>query len=46
MLEFSARHEIKPMIQLFIHEGASTIEKVFELVEQNKMRYRAVLEMA
>lgn len=34
------------MIQLFKHEGVSTIENIFELVEQNKMRYRAVLEMS
>ncbi|KAI1044248.1 hypothetical protein LB505_008648 [Fusarium chuoi] len=45
MLEFSGRHGVKPMVQLFKHEGASTIKEVFELVEQNKMRYRAVLEM-
>ncbi|KAG8352709.1 hypothetical protein FVEN_g9405 [Fusarium venenatum] len=45
MLEFSARHGIKPMVQIFKHEGAKTIKDVFELVEMNKMRYRAVLEM-
>ena len=45
MLEFSSRHGIKPMVQIFKHEGAESIKKVFELVEQNKMRYRAVLEM-
>ena len=45
MLEFSNRHGIKPMVQIFKHEGAETIKKVFELVEQNKMRYRAVLEI-
>jgi D-arabinose 1-dehydrogenase-like Zn-dependent alcohol dehydrogenase len=45
MLEFSGRHGVKPMVQIFKHEGASTIKEVFELVEQNKMRYRAVLEM-
>ncbi|CZR45155.1 uncharacterized protein FPRO_15670 [Fusarium proliferatum ET1] len=45
MLEFSGRHGVKPMVQLFKHEGESTIKEVFELVEQNKMRYRAVLEM-
>jgi D-arabinose 1-dehydrogenase-like Zn-dependent alcohol dehydrogenase len=45
MLEFSGRHGVKPMIQLFKHEGDSTIKEVFELLEQNKMRYRAVLEM-
>nr|CEG05647.1 unnamed protein product [Fusarium clavum] len=46
MLEFSSRHGIKPMVQVFKHEGAETIKEVFELVEQNKMRYRAVLEMS
>jgi D-arabinose 1-dehydrogenase-like Zn-dependent alcohol dehydrogenase len=46
MLEFSGRHGIKPMIQLFKHEGVSTIGRVFELVEKNEMRYRAVLEMS
>ncbi|XEV03314.1 hypothetical protein FSHL1_008601 [Fusarium sambucinum] len=45
MLEFSARHGIEPMVQVFKHEGAKTIKEVFELVEKNKMRYRAVLEM-
>ncbi|KIL87285.1 formaldehyde dehydrogenase [Fusarium avenaceum] len=45
MLEFSGRHDIKPMVQVFKHEGASTIQEIFGLVEQNKMRYRAVLEM-
>ncbi|KAI3573695.1 chaperonin 10-like protein [Fusarium oxysporum f. sp. albedinis] len=46
MLEFSARHGIKPMVQIFKHEGAPTIKQVFELIEQNKMRYRAVLEIS
>lgn len=45
MLEFSARHGIKPMVQIFKHKGAETIREVFELVQMNKMRYRAVLEM-
>ncbi|KAK6714774.1 hypothetical protein SNK04_005706 [Fusarium graminearum] len=45
MLEFSARHGIKPMVQIFKHEGAETIREVFELVQMNEMRYRAVLEM-
>ncbi|RGP69155.1 hypothetical protein FSPOR_4870 [Fusarium sporotrichioides] len=45
MLEFSARHGIKPMVQIFKHEGAETIKEVFELMKLNKMRYRAVLQM-
>lgn len=46
MLEFSSRHGIKPMVQIFKHEGAKTIKEVFQLLEQNKMRYRAVLELS
>ncbi|KAH7007587.1 chaperonin 10-like protein [Ilyonectria destructans] len=45
MLQFSARHSIKPLVQVFKHEGASSVQKVFEDMEQNKVRYRAVLEM-
>ena len=40
MLEFSARHRIKPQIELFpLHE----VNRVFERLRANQMRYRAVL---
>ncbi|KAK3313432.1 chaperonin 10-like protein [Apodospora peruviana] len=44
MLEFAARHKIKPTIQLYKFEGAETIKTVFDNLENNKVRYRAVLE--
>lgn len=44
MLEFSARHGIKPLVQVVKHEGAETINKLFKDLEENKVRYRAVLE--
>ena len=40
MLEFSARHRIKPQIELLpMHEA----NRALELVRANQMRYRAVL---
>ncbi|KAH8652591.1 chaperonin 10-like protein [Ilyonectria robusta] len=45
MLEFSARHNIKPIVQVFKHDGLASVQTIFERLEQNKVRYRAVLEM-
>ncbi|KAH7116519.1 chaperonin 10-like protein [Dactylonectria estremocensis] len=45
MLDFSARHNIKPLIQVFKHDGPSSLQTVFERLEQNTIRYRAVIEM-
>ncbi|CAM1508841.1 Fc.00g025800.m01.CDS01 [Cosmosporella sp. VM-42] len=44
MLQFSARHNVKPLIQVFKHEGAETIKEIFNNLDSNKVRYRAVLE--
>lgn len=45
MLEFSARHNIRPLVQVIPHEGAATIQKVFKDLDENRVRYRAVLAM-
>lgn len=45
MLEFSALHNIVPLVQVIKNQGADTIRKVFEDLDANKVRYRAVLEM-
>ncbi|KAK0645867.1 chaperonin 10-like protein [Cercophora newfieldiana] len=44
MLEFSARHGIKPTIQVYKFNGPETIESVFDKLKDGKVRYRAVLE--
>jgi D-arabinose 1-dehydrogenase-like Zn-dependent alcohol dehydrogenase len=44
MLEFTARNDIHPIVQVFKHEGASTVQQIFDNIHQNKVRYRAVLE--
>lgn len=43
MLEFAARHGIKPKLELYEHDGAESIAKIIERLEANKVRYRAVL---
>jgi D-arabinose 1-dehydrogenase-like Zn-dependent alcohol dehydrogenase len=43
MLEFAARHGIKPKLELYEHDGAESITKIIERLEANKVRYRAVL---
>lgn len=45
MLDFSARHQIKPIVQVFKHDGLLGLESIFERLEQNAIRYRAVIEM-
>lgn len=44
MLEFSARNNIKPILQVYKHKGADTIKEIFDQLHENKVRYRAVLE--
>jgi D-arabinose 1-dehydrogenase-like Zn-dependent alcohol dehydrogenase len=44
MLEFSARNNIKPILQVFKHKGVDTINEIFDSINKNKVRYRAVLE--
>ncbi|KAK0622855.1 chaperonin 10-like protein [Immersiella caudata] len=44
MLEFSARHGIKPTIQVTKLAGPETIDSVFEKLQAGTVRYRAVLE--
>lgn len=45
MLEFAARHDIKPVTQVYKLEGAETIDSIFQDLTNNKVRYRAVLEL-
>lgn len=44
MLDFAARHSIKPAIQVYKFDGPETVEAIFENLKNNKVRYRAVLE--
>jgi D-arabinose 1-dehydrogenase-like Zn-dependent alcohol dehydrogenase len=44
MLEFAARHGVKPVIQKFKF-GKEGIEEAFKVLEGGKMRYRGVLVM-
>ena len=44
MLQFSARNGIKPMLQVYKHEGTETVTDIFSKLFENKVRYRAVLE--
>ena len=43
MLEFAARHKVKPAIEVYKFGGAETIESIFTSLDNNKVRYRAVL---
>ncbi len=43
MLDFAARHGIKPQVELYKKEGPETIEKIFDNLEKGSVRYRAVL---
>lgn len=45
MLEFSAKHHIEPKVQVVPHEGVETVQKIFQDLKENKIRYRAVLAM-
>ncbi|KAK4217334.1 GroES-like protein [Rhypophila decipiens] len=45
MLEFAARHNIKPAVQLYEFKGPETVEDIFEKLGKNQVRYRAVLVM-
>jgi D-arabinose 1-dehydrogenase-like Zn-dependent alcohol dehydrogenase len=43
-LEFSAKNGIKPLIQIYKLKDASSIQKVFDDMSANAVRYRAVFE--
>jgi len=45
MLEFAARHGIKPTVELYPNEGPQTVEKIIENLDKGRVRYRAVLVM-
>ncbi|KAL1880258.1 hypothetical protein Plec18167_003661 [Paecilomyces lecythidis] len=45
MLEFAAHRGIRPAVQVFKHSGAETIQRIFQDLLDNKIRYRAVLEL-
>jgi len=45
MLEFAARHGVKPAVQLYKLEGPETITKIFKDLQENKVRYRAVVTL-
>lgn len=45
MLEFAAHRGIRPAVQVFKHNGAETIQRIFQDLLDNKIRYRAVLEL-
>lgn len=45
MLEFAARHGIKPVTQVYELKGPETIEAIFKDLTENKIRYRAVLRL-
>ncbi|KAJ9154901.1 GroES-like protein [Pleurostoma richardsiae] len=44
MLEFAALHGVKPVLEVYKHEGPETITEIFERLKAGKVRYRAVLE--
>lgn len=43
MLDFSARHGVRPLIQASKLDGVESIQKVFGDMQENKVKYRAVL---
>ena len=43
MLEFAARHGVRPKVELYDHDGAESITSIIERLEANKVRYRSVL---
>lgn len=45
MLQFAARKGIKPLVQVVKHKGVETIQQIFNDLDHNKVRYRAVLEL-
>ncbi|KAH8889550.1 GroES-like protein [Thozetella sp. PMI_491] len=44
MLQFAAKKGVKPVCQVFKFEGSETIEAIFRSLDENTIRYRAVLE--
>ncbi|KAB5570429.1 chaperonin 10-like protein [Coniochaeta sp. 2T2.1] len=45
MLEFAAHNGIKPLVQVYDLKGPETIEKIFEDLKANRVRYRAVVKV-
>lgn len=45
MLQFSAKHNVEPLVEIIKFEGVETIKKIFKRLEENEIRSRAVLEM-
>ena len=45
MLAFSAKHKVEPLVEVIEYEGVETIETIFQRLQENKIRYRAVLKM-
>lgn len=45
MLEFAARHGIKPAVQVYDLKGPETVNTIFEDLTKNRVRYRAVLKL-
>lgn len=45
MLAFAARNGVEPLVQVFKHNGEDSVKEIFGKLFQNKVRYRAVLEM-
>jgi D-arabinose 1-dehydrogenase-like Zn-dependent alcohol dehydrogenase len=43
MLEFAARHGIKPKIEVYPHEGAESVIAAFDKLKAGTPRYRVVL---
>jgi D-arabinose 1-dehydrogenase-like Zn-dependent alcohol dehydrogenase len=44
MLEFAARHNIKPKVEVYKHTGADSVTKGFDKLKAGTPRYRVVLE--
>jgi D-arabinose 1-dehydrogenase-like Zn-dependent alcohol dehydrogenase len=44
MLEFVARHKIKPKIEVYKHNGVESVNMGFEKLKAGTPRYRVVLE--
>jgi D-arabinose 1-dehydrogenase-like Zn-dependent alcohol dehydrogenase len=43
MLEFAAAQGVNPQVELYDHEGATTVTTILDRMEANKVRYRAVM---
>lgn len=43
MLDFAARHGVKPVVELYHKDGPETVQTIFNKLEEGTVRYRAVL---